>query len=133
MKNNSLIRSTLAAAICLAVLADSAATGQELVKAKDGSGVYGYKDTPKLPWCNWLVHDPDRPAPKRVDPGKAGPPAPAPADAIVLFDGTDASKWEASDWKVEDGYLVSGNKVLTIQGKVRQRADPRRVDGARRL
>jgi len=28
----------------------------ELVKAKSGSGVYGYKDTPKLPWCEWLVH-----------------------------------------------------------------------------
>src|SRR5262249_6804175 len=30
----------------------------DLVHAKDGSGVYGYKDTPKLPWCQWLVHDP---------------------------------------------------------------------------
>ena len=61
----------------------------ELVYAKDGSGVFGYKDTPKLPWCQWLVHDPDRPAPKRVDPVPAGPPAPVPADAIVLFDGKD--------------------------------------------
>ncbi|MCB1128431.1 MAG: hypothetical protein KDM81_18190, partial [Verrucomicrobiae bacterium] len=41
----------------------------DLVHAKDGSGVYGYKDTPKLPWCDYLVHDPDRPAPARVDPG----------------------------------------------------------------
>ena len=34
-----------------------------LVYAKDGSGVFGYKNTPKLPWIDYLVHDPDRPAP----------------------------------------------------------------------
>jgi hypothetical protein len=87
-----------------------AAHAAELVYAKDGSGVYGYKDTPRLPWCQWLVHDPDRPAPKRVDPGKPGPPSSVPADAIVLFDGKDLSKWEApGDWRVTDGFLVSGN------------------------
>jgi len=86
------------------------------VYAKDGSGVYGYKDTPKLPWCDWLVHDPDRPAPRRVDPGKAPPPAPVPADALVLFDGQDASRWEPlGDWKVEDGCLVSGNSHLATK------------------
>ena len=84
----------------------------ELAHARDGSGVYGYKDTPKLPWCQWLVHDPDRPAPSRVDPGPATPPAPVPADATVLFNGKDASKWQAlGDWKVEDGSLVSGKSA----------------------
>jgi hypothetical protein len=102
----------LAAVTCAAWFTPLPTTAQELIKAKDGSGVFGYKDTPKLPWCEWLVHDPDRPAPKRVDPGKAGPPAPAPADATVLFDGKDANQWEASDWKVADGCLVSGNNVL---------------------
>lgn len=88
----------------------------DLVKAKDGSGVYGYKDTPKLPWCEWLVHDPDRPAPKRVDPGKAGPPAPVPADAVVLFDGKDTSKWQPlRDWKVEAGTLISGEGALSTK------------------
>jgi len=97
------------AASCL-LISPLSATSAELEKAKDGSGVYGYKDTPKLPWCQWLVHDPDRPAAKRVDPGKAAPPAPVPSDAIVLFGGKDVSKWEAlGDWKVEDGCLVSGN------------------------
>jgi hypothetical protein len=83
----------------------------DLAHAKDGSGVYGYKDTPKLPWCEYLVHDPDRPAPKRINPGPAPQPAPAPSDAIVLFDGKDPSKWEKNDWKLVDGCIeaVSGN------------------------
>jgi hypothetical protein len=88
----------------------SAAPAADLVYAKDGSGVFGYKDTPKLPWCQWLVHDPDRPNPRRVDPGKAGPPASVPADAVVLFDGKDLSQWNAAgDWKLSDGYLVAGD------------------------
>jgi len=83
-----------------------------LVYAKDGSGVYGYKDTPKLPWCEYLVHDPDRPAPKRIDPGPAQPPAPVPSDAIVLFDGGDLSHWRQNQWKVERGEIVAGGGNL---------------------
>ena len=113
MKNNFLLPPAIAATVFLIALTHSAVRADDLVKAKDGSGVIGYKDTPKLPWCDWLVHDPDRPAPKRINPGPAGPPAPVPADAIVLFDGKDASKWELSDWKVVDGCLESGDKVLT--------------------
>ena len=109
----ALLRFSLtAAALCWPAVLPAA----DLEHAKDGSGVYGYKDTPKLPWCAWLVHDPDRPAPARIDPGKAGPPAPVPADAVVLFDGKDAAKWRAlGDWKVADGCLVSGNGVLTTK------------------
>ncbi len=84
---------------------------EELVKAKDGSGVYGYKHTPKLPWCEWLVHDPDRPAPPKVDPGNAVASVPPPADAVVLFDGKDLSAWTESTWEVKDGLLVAtGNR-----------------------
>jgi hypothetical protein len=91
-----------------------AAPADDRVYAKDGSGVYGYKDTPKLPWCQWRVHDPDRPAAKRIDPGKAGPPAPPPSDAIILFDGKDAAKWQPlGDWKIAEGCLVSGNSHLS--------------------
>jgi hypothetical protein len=98
-------------AVCVLFAVSSFAA--ELLKARDGSGVYGYKDTPKLPWCEWLVHDCDRPAPRRVDPGMAGPTAPAPADAVVLFDGKDLSQWQPSGYKLEDGCLVSGsNSVL---------------------
>ena len=54
-----------------------------LVMAKSGNGIFGYKDTPKQPWSDWLVHDPDRPEPKKV--ATAG----VPSDAIRLFDGKD--------------------------------------------
>lgn len=90
--------------------------GADLVKAKDGSGVYGYKETPKLPWCEWLVHDPDRPAPPRVDPGPVVDPAPAPSDAIRLFSGTDISLWEAGpEWKVEGGTIIAGQGRLSTK------------------
>lgn len=57
----------------------------------------------------WPVHSMDRPRPPVVDPGPAGPPAPVPADAIVLFDGTDLSAWQKQGggqpgWKVANGY-----------------------------
>jgi hypothetical protein len=78
----------------------------ELVKARDGSGVYGYRDTPKQPWSGYLVHDPDRPIPKKVEtspaPDKALPP---PSDAIVLFDGKNLDAWNAADAKIVDGCI----------------------------
>lgn len=88
----------------------SSQTQSKLVKAKDGSGIIGYKDTPILPWCGYHVHDPDRPVPPKVTPGllgidkKAGT---APSNAVALFDGTDLSKWKPSDWKIENGKLIA--------------------------
>src|SRR5262249_35983528 len=106
----SLIR-LLSLTPCLGqILWTTALPAADLVHAKDGSGVYGYKDTPKLPWCQWLVHDPDRPNPRQVAPSKPGSPVPAPADAVVLFDGHDLSQWQApGDWKVADEFLIAGN------------------------
>jgi len=71
----------------------------------------------------------NRPRPKVVDPGppKPGEMAPPPADAIVLFDGKDLSKWEripgAKDtdksttpkWKIENGYM----EVVPKSGNIR--------------
>jgi len=96
-------------------------TGQsqrKLVKAKDGSGIIGYKDTPILPWCGYHVHDPDRPAPKKVTPappditGKTGE---APSDAVVLFDGENLSQWQPSDWRIENGELIAVSGNLTTK------------------
>jgi hypothetical protein len=95
----------------------STLSAADLVKAKDGSGYYGYDDTPVLPWCGFRVHDANRPAPKRVTPGTAGQsvqPATPPADAVVLFDGKDLSKWSKPSYKIVDGELeASGGDNLT--------------------
>ena len=98
---------TVAIGIVAATLTLVPLEAADLIKAKDGSGVYGYKDTPKLPWCEWLVHDPDRPAPPKVDPGPAGAPAPVPKDVVVLFDGIDLARWTASSWILRDGLLIA--------------------------
>lgn len=95
-------------------------TGQgqnKLVKAKDGSGTIGYKDTPILPWCGYHVHDPDRPAPPKVTPGKPSMDeiAAAPSDAIVLVDGENVSQWQPSDWKIDKGELIAVSGKLTTK------------------
>ena len=98
-----IVPSVLGVAALLSTAA-SAMAAADLVRAKDGSGVYGYKDTPKLPWCDWLVHDCDRPAPRAST--RQGRSAPASRlDAIVLFDGKDLAAWQPSDWKLVDGCL----------------------------
>jgi hypothetical protein len=71
----------------------------------------GYEDTPQIPGQNWKVHDKNRPNPPVVTPAETfSHLAPAPADATVLFDGKDLSKWKGGKdgqaaWKVENGYF----------------------------
>lgn len=97
-------RQILLFAIFLCAL-PAGAQDHKLSYAKDGSGVFGYKDTPVQPWSGYRIHDPDRPAPKRVTPGAAT--GQAPSDALILFDGKDLSAWKPNQWKVEDGELVA--------------------------
>jgi hypothetical protein len=68
----------------------------------------------------WPVHDEARPMPPVVDPGPAGPPAPVPADAAVLFDGKDLSGWTTAKgapakWIVRDGYMEAVKGAGSIQ------------------
>jgi len=70
----------------------------------------------------WTIHDEARPMPPVVDPGPAGPQAPIPADAIVLFDGKDLSAWTTSKgaeptWRVQDGYMEVTKKSGSIRTK----------------
>jgi hypothetical protein len=70
----------------------------------------GYTDTPMLPSGKWHVHDPNRPKPPVVTPAaNFSDGAPAPSDAIVLFDGSDFSHWESDEgapqWTINEGYM----------------------------
>jgi Domain of Unknown Function (DUF1080) len=67
------------------------------------------------PTISLPIHDTTRAQPRVVDPGSSPLASRPPSDAIVLFDGRDASEWQSRDrepsrWKVENGYLevVSG-------------------------
>ncbi len=72
----------------------------------------------------WAVHDMNRPQPPQVTPGKL--PGAPPSDAIVLFDGTEASfkaNWEhekknrKADWQVVDGAVQCAKNAGTIRSK----------------
>lgn len=70
--------------------------------------------------ANWSIHSTDRPKPPIVAAGAPALPVPPPADAKVLFDGTDLRHWSSADgapakWRVEDGAFVvlPGTGTLT--------------------
>ena len=126
--------------IC-AVLSLSAGT----YAANTGSPFYGDAPDDHHPWA---VHDRNRPQPPLVTPGSFSTPelpGKPPSDAIVLFDGTDLSKWEADEetggvptkWIVKDGamecvpksgYIRTKDKFGDIQLHV-EWAAPTRVEG----
>jgi hypothetical protein len=98
------------------MLAAAAGLGWPLAAPSQDRPKLGYQDTPLLPGGKWHVHDGERPQPRKIDPGTASTqdqPGRPPSDAVVLFDGTDASlaKWHdgkgnPTKWVVEDGALV---------------------------
>lgn len=59
----------------------------------------------------WRQHDMARPRPAVVEPANWSVGAPAPADAVVPFDGRDLSAWQSNsggpaEWTVSDGAFV---------------------------
>jgi hypothetical protein len=104
--------------------------------------VLGYTDTPMLPSGKWHVHDPDRPKPPVVNSGATfSQGASAPSDAIVLFDGTDFSKWEgdngAPKWTIHEDYMEVAPNTGYIHTKEKfgdfqlhlEFAEPTKVEG----
>ena len=91
----------------------AAATQKPKIHEITIDGVAGFQDTPMQPDGLWHVHDPARPQPPVVTPANFSQGAPAPSDAIVLFDGTDLSHWRdkkdgaPASWKVQDGIAIS--------------------------
>src|SRR5688572_8100218 len=81
-------------------------------------------DTTPLASGGWPMHATNRPQPKVVTPGAAGPPVPPPSDAVVLFDGRSLDHWRTNDtananlparWRVQDGYM----EVVRGTGSIR--------------
>ncbi|MEQ1632006.1 MAG: family 16 glycoside hydrolase [Planctomycetota bacterium] len=100
------MRRTLHSVVVLTSLCSAAAFAQDPQPAPSP----GYTDTPKLPDGKWRVHDAARPHPPVVAPGAATDSQPAPADAIVLFDGQNLAEWRSNDgeakWTVADGCMT---------------------------
>jgi hypothetical protein len=120
MKHFSVLFSIL---VSMSVVATSVAQDKEEPKPP-------VNNNPRLP-SGWRVNDLERPQPKLVAPAESVT-AP-PADAIVLFDGTDLSAWAGSkkhtateqhpngkpSWRIEDGYMeiVLGTGGLSSRQK----------------
>src|SRR5437660_756663 len=74
-----------------------------------GFGAWSVASPPRQEWKSGIVW----PEPKVVDPGPPGGP---PADAVVLFDGKDLSRWQGGEnWKIEDGVAVSQKNGITTK------------------
>jgi hypothetical protein len=94
--------------------------------ANTGSAFYGDPPDEHHPWA---IHDRNRPQPKLVAPGTSSTPAEPgkpPGDAIILFDGTDLSKWEAdkeghvsTKWVINNGAMecVAGSGYIRTKEK----------------
>jgi len=130
--NSALVCSGFIAVFAVSAVSALAAPGKNL----------GYTNTPFIPGTSWHVHDGTRPPPRVVTSGASfSHQAPPPSDAIVLFDGTDLSKWRSGDgvakWKVENGYMEVAPKSGSIQTKDRfadfqlhlEFATPAKVEG----
>lgn len=86
------------------------------------------KEQPMTPGGVYRAHTMDRPRPRVITPPAVDK---APSDAIVLFDGTDLTKWkrdpgkddpakapdDQARWKVEKGYF----EIVPLSGSIRTR------------
>jgi len=72
----------------------------------------------------WLQHDIRRPKPPVIEPVGGSAAAPAPKDAMILFDGTSLDAWQTPEggpapWKVAKGFMevAPGTGPIETKGK----------------
>lgn len=115
------MKGTLLPALIVALFSTIA----DATAASAGPRFYGDPPDAHHPWA---VHDGNRPQPKVVTPGtfsSADQPGQPPSDAIILFDGTDLSRWESAKdgsppkWHVKDGTMEVEPSSGDIQTKAR--------------
>lgn len=98
----------------LRTFASTVLPGLVLAAAVSSSSAGPFYGDPPDEHHPWAIHDDNRPQPPRVEPGtysSQAQPGQPPSDAVVLFDGTEASlaNWrgekdgEATKWEVKDG------------------------------
>ena len=83
----------------------------------------GYTDTPLIPGSTWRVHDRDRPLPAIVEPGTGDIGVTPPADAIVLFDGTNLDQWSRTDGRPIEGGILNGAFDIMQTGQLRTKQE----------
>ncbi len=88
------------------------------------AGAWAAERGPSMTGARWKQHDPNRPRPPVVAPADAPIAVRPPADAVVLFDGTNLDAWQTPDggkpgWRVADGVL----ETVPGTGLIRTRAE----------
>jgi hypothetical protein len=96
--------------LCSAASGQDAATPRKKVRVLDDSS-WPAMDKRGEASGGWKIHDMKRPQPRFVQVAEQ-PSLPAPADAVVLFDGkpeTMAKHWTNAKWKIVDGAMRTRN------------------------
>jgi hypothetical protein len=65
-----------------------------------------YGATPQIPGQQWRVHDTSRPLPEIISPGDSLGLVEPPADALILFDGSNLDQFNNKSLEIMDGAMV---------------------------